>query len=195
MKNFIYLCIVVLFVVSSSAQQSHTKYHQATQSGTNQTHDQTHGQTQKQSEKTETLGASPPSTESLKSIQDLVKSVGILKDIQRDALNSQTSLWKQVLFVITHPDFSHYMEGISANPNMEIFWFLEGLAFILLILFRSWKFSKSLSFDRYLWTELWTGYLSLTIVFLLIPLVLFQKDLINLIIVACVLWSGQLPQM
>ena len=122
-------------------------------------------------------------------IDNLVKSVGLLKGEVQDPKKGEMPLWKQIITIISHKDFVHYLEAIHSKSNIQLFWFFEGLALIFCIGLRGWKFARPLSFERYLWVEIWTFYLAVTIMFLVIPLVLFQKDFISLIIVGGILFG------
>ena len=100
------------------------------------------------------------------------------------------SIWGHVVFIMNHPEFLKYIQKMVSNPNTQMFWVLEGLALVLLLLLRGWKFSRKQSYGTYLWAELWTGFLGFFVMFFLIPAILFQKDFISSLIVASILWSS-----
>ncbi len=136
---------------------------------------------------------SPHSNIPSSAIMDLAQSMGMLKEIQE--LHNQDGkipLWKQITHVITDPSFLASIRTLGTSPGAELFIFLEGIAWVLILFFRSWRFSsRQISFLQCLWIDTWTISMGLLILLFIIPLALFQKSFLGLIIIISTLWVGQ----
>ena len=117
------------------------------------------------------------------SLQETLDYINQLKDFSDDGSlpSSKDLLTRTFVLAAGSDEVRSQVQKIISHPNMAMLQLCEILALIALIALRGRYLTQRLSFGRYLWTEVWTIYLGMMVMVILVPFGLFRKEFIDLL--------------